>query len=412
MTRLSVRQLVVLSLAALLAAGVAGSVAASGDDTYEGRALVFVSSVLPPNEDPARIDNYISDLETAMDLPVVEDVATQAVEVEPGEYVIGTNRSLGSDTVEVIATGDDPETATELARQTARAAVALLAQQELDQAQAAEDAAVAAEQAAREDLLDLTLANETDDPVDRVDELEATVVVLTGQLDAAGLSPAAQADLENRISAIQEQIDELAPLRAEFISLQRTLDQATALADQATGRRINAEAGMQTAISDNVIVPLDAETESKLATVAQAAVAAAVVVALAGWGLFHLLNARAERRRERQAEAAEPLVEVLDNDDPDGVDDPDDEADDQDGAIDPAESGVSNLTTNSSDDDEAEGFRAAAAGGGGDGMPPAATSDTAANQQTVVKDDFSKTPRNAPCPCGSGKKFKNCHGKS
>ena len=30
--------------------------------------------------------------------------------------------------------------------------------------------------------------------------------------------------------------------------------------------------------------------------------------------------------------------------------------------------------------------------------------------QAVVKDAFEKTPRNAPCPCGSGKKFKNCHG--
>ncbi len=29
---------------------------------------------------------------------------------------------------------------------------------------------------------------------------------------------------------------------------------------------------------------------------------------------------------------------------------------------------------------------------------------------TVVKDAFDKTPRNAPCPCGSGKKFKMCHG--
>jgi len=28
----------------------------------------------------------------------------------------------------------------------------------------------------------------------------------------------------------------------------------------------------------------------------------------------------------------------------------------------------------------------------------------------VVKDEWSKTPRNAPCPCGSGKKFKTCHG--
>ena len=31
-------------------------------------------------------------------------------------------------------------------------------------------------------------------------------------------------------------------------------------------------------------------------------------------------------------------------------------------------------------------------------------------QQTIVKDEWSKTPRNAPCPCGSGKKFKMCHG--
>ncbi len=28
----------------------------------------------------------------------------------------------------------------------------------------------------------------------------------------------------------------------------------------------------------------------------------------------------------------------------------------------------------------------------------------------VVKSEWDKTPRNAPCPCGSGKKFKNCHG--
>jgi preprotein translocase subunit SecA len=27
-----------------------------------------------------------------------------------------------------------------------------------------------------------------------------------------------------------------------------------------------------------------------------------------------------------------------------------------------------------------------------------------------VKDEWDKTPRNAPCPCGSGKKFKQCHG--
>ena len=81
----------------------------------------------------------------------------------------------------------------------------------------------------------------------------------------------------------------------------------------------------------------------------------------------------------------------------------------QDGVIDVAESGVSNLTTSSSDDVDTDGFRTVAAGGA---VPAAATPSESTKQQTVVKDDFSKTPRNAPCPCGSGKKFKNCHGES
>jgi len=33
-------------------------------------------------------------------------------------------------------------------------------------------------------------------------------------------------------------------------------------------------------------------------------------------------------------------------------------------------------------------------------------------QQPVVKSEWDRTPRNAPCPCGSGKKFKQCHGAS
>ncbi len=39
---------------------------------------------------------------------------------------------------------------------------------------------------------------------------------------------------------------------------------------------------------------------------------------------------------------------------------------------------------------------------------PAAAPEPA--QSPVVKSDWDKTPRNAPCPCGSGKKFKQCHG--
>jgi preprotein translocase subunit SecA len=29
----------------------------------------------------------------------------------------------------------------------------------------------------------------------------------------------------------------------------------------------------------------------------------------------------------------------------------------------------------------------------------------------LASSPWAKTPRNAPCPCGSGKKFKHCHGK-
>jgi len=45
----------------------------------------------------------------------------------------------------------------------------------------------------------------------------------------------------------------------------------------------------------------------------------------------------------------------------------------------------------------------------GDGEVPATAAEEVA-QQPVVKSDMDKTPRNAPCPCGSGKKYKQCHG--
>ncbi|MFN6119767.1 MAG: preprotein translocase subunit SecA [Actinomycetes bacterium] len=89
---------------------------------------------------------------------------------------------------------------------------------------------------------------------------------------------------------------------------------------------------------------------------------------------------------------------------------------------------VQNVKQMSSDDVARNGFteaaRAAMASGdlpaeaapaamsGGGAGPAAAPQSTKqqTKQQTVVKDEWSKTPRNAPCPCGSGKKFKMCHG--
>ncbi|MCC5952506.1 MAG: preprotein translocase subunit SecA [Acidimicrobiia bacterium] len=60
-----------------------------------------------------------------------------------------------------------------------------------------------------------------------------------------------------------------------------------------------------------------------------------------------------------------------------------------------------------------------AGGAGAAGRAATATLDSAAptpeqeaTNTPVVKSGWDKTPRNAPCPCGSGKKFKFCHGAS
>jgi preprotein translocase subunit SecA len=46
-------------------------------------------------------------------------------------------------------------------------------------------------------------------------------------------------------------------------------------------------------------------------------------------------------------------------------------------------------------------------------VSPETAPTSAPVQKTVVKsaEDWSTTPRNAPCPCGSGKKYKLCHGR-
>ena len=35
-----------------------------------------------------------------------------------------------------------------------------------------------------------------------------------------------------------------------------------------------------------------------------------------------------------------------------------------------------------------------------------------ADWATKTEDIYAGTERNAPCPCGSGKKYKQCHGKN
>ena len=72
---------------------------------------------------------------------------------------------------------------------------------------------------------------------------------------------------------------------------------------------------------------------------------------------------------------------------------------------------VQNLTITSNDDVAEDGFTAAALAGG-DVDPELLAPVEEEIRRPVVKDasDWSTTPRNAPCPCGSGRKYKVCHG--
>ncbi len=54
--------------------------------------------------------------------------------------------------------------------------------------------------------------------------------------------------------------------------------------------------------------------------------------------------------------------------------------------------------------------RVQAAAEGGDVPAELADDEEEVVNTPLVKSDWDKTPRNAPCPCGSGKKFKQCHG--
>jgi preprotein translocase subunit SecA len=74
---------------------------------------------------------------------------------------------------------------------------------------------------------------------------------------------------------------------------------------------------------------------------------------------------------------------------------------------------VKNLTETSSEDVSSDGFVAAAIAGG-DVDPSLLPTEDDAPRKPVVNDanDWSNTPRNAPCPCGSGRKYKVCHGSA
>ncbi len=69
------------------------------------------------------------------------------------------------------------------------------------------------------------------------------------------------------------------------------------------------------------------------------------------------------------------------------------------GPADPSESGSSRMKAAAAAQAQVEAE---------EGPPPEAVEEP--SQAPVVKSDWDKTPRNAPCPCGSGKKFKLCHG--
>ena len=78
-----------------------------------------------------------------------------------------------------------------------------------------------------------------------------------------------------------------------------------------------------------------------------------------------------------------------------------------------AVSGTTSASKEEYKDDEAarQAAQQRAAGRGGD-MPAAAPKAEKTGKQETIRRDMPKVGRNDPCPCGSGKKYKNCCGKN
>ncbi len=78
---------------------------------------------------------------------------------------------------------------------------------------------------------------------------------------------------------------------------------------------------------------------------------------------------------------------------------------------------VSNVSYSAPDESQAGGLAAAARAQAAldpettEGPPGPVQANEPAVNTPVVRTEWEKTPRNAPCPCGSGKKYKLCHGR-
>ncbi|MEY2451842.1 MAG: preprotein translocase subunit SecA [Acidimicrobiaceae bacterium] len=76
---------------------------------------------------------------------------------------------------------------------------------------------------------------------------------------------------------------------------------------------------------------------------------------------------------------------------------------------------VSNMSYSAPEDPSTAGSTLGAAAAAQAALDGGAAPEVPAEEEVVnvpvVKSEWDKTPRNAPCPCGSGKKFKMCHGR-
>jgi preprotein translocase subunit SecA len=75
-----------------------------------------------------------------------------------------------------------------------------------------------------------------------------------------------------------------------------------------------------------------------------------------------------------------------------------------------ADADVRNVSYSAPDESAAGGSLTAGARAAAD-VPEGAQASEPEQMQPVVRNEWEKTPRNAPCPCGSGKKYKLCHGR-
>ena len=250
-----------------LASGASAAVLASvrSVETYQAQATVFFGGLAPTASEETS-GSFAADYAAALGLDVVGASALADAGALPTEYEIEVDAGRNDSVFTITATGPEPGVVASLALGMATEARDFLASQSVEARQQSEDAIVLELQTTSARLDTFTNTNQVLDP--SADYVASATLRDSLQRELQtndGISAANRAELERRIGELTANLAALEPVRSEYESLQRALENTTSLVDQATNERVKAEAfANRPTRSPQSVVVSDPSSGSKL----------------------------------------------------------------------------------------------------------------------------------------------------